>query len=512
MIHRGHNPQKWPFRGRPRFGRVDVVKTSATRVVDALSSWATRPGALHERLTAAIQDAIRQGSIYPGMRLPAERHLASMLAVSRTTVVTCYNDLRARGWLESRVGSGTWVSKKKAGIARSTAYAAMVARSPLLNVLQAPETGAIDFATMATQPLAELITPFLNGFQANALTLLAEREYMPFGLPALRETVAAHFTMNETPTSSDQVLITTGGQQAISLICLLLLQRGDHVLVENPTYFGALEALRISGARIAPVAIEKDHVSPEILSQRIAAVSPRMIYLTPSGQNPTGAMMPEISRAAIAKAAVTHGVTIVEDEVLADFTASSRRPRSIASFAPEANVLTIGSVSKLFWPGLRVGWIRGPRHLIGRLTRLKTATDLGSSLLPQMIAVELLDHVDEARAIRRSEFTSKRKLITGMMRQYMPHAEFVEPRAGLCLWVRTREIDTQVLAQAGLRNGVVLSPGNMFSVDESHREFLRIPFVLDEDSLTEGVRRLATAMRELGTTCEASNDFAFALP
>lgn len=487
------------------------MKNHAKRLVDALSSWSTRPGVLHEKLTAAIQDAVRNGTIYPGMRVPAERHLAKLLGISRTTVVTSYNDLRAGGWVESRVGSGTWISKKKPGLVRSSAHAAMVARSPLLNMLEASETDAIDFATTTLHPLRELITPILDNVHSHAVSLLAERAYMPYGLPLLREAVAKYFSSNGTPTTAEGVLITTGGQQAISLICSLLLQRGDHVLVENPTYYGVLESLRVSGARLAALPVGKDHVSPELLNQRVSAVSPRMVYVTPTGQNPTGAGMSDSVRIELAKGSLEHGVTIVEDEVLADLSFVGARPRSISAFVPDANVLTVGSLSKLFWPSLRVGWIRGPRALIGRLARLKTALDLGSALLPQCIAVDLLEIVSPARSARRRELTAKRNLVVDLLREYVPGAAFVIPRAGLGLWVKLPNLDCQLLAQVALRHGLVLSHGNLFSVDESHGEFVRIPFVLDEELLDRGVRALGNAVRDVTDVSPGTSSPALAL-
>lgn len=487
------------------------VKTNTKRLVDALSAWSARPGVLHERLTSAIQDAVRHGSLYPGMRLPSERHLARMLGVSRTTVVASYNDLRAGGWLESRVGSGTWLAKRKASQVRASIHAAMVARSPVFNMLQASESSAIDFATTTPYPLRELIDPLLPAIAGHAAALLDERAYMSCGLPALRETIARYFTANGTPTTAEEVVVTTGGQQAIALVCALLLQPGDHALVESPTFYGALEAFRVSGARLAALPIEKEHVSPRVLEQRVSTVSPRLIYLTPTGQNPTGAVMPDSVRAEIARGSLEHGVTIVEDEVLADLFYAGHRPRSIASFVPNANVLTVGSLSKMFWPSLRVGWIRGPRPLIGRLARLKTAQDLGSALLPQSLATELFELMPEARRLRRKEFLRKRDLAVRLLRELLPGASFTLPQAGLCLWIRLPDGDSQLLSQTALRLGLVLSHGDLFSVDESHGAYLRLPFVLEDETLERGIRILARACDEQSSTAVSSREPVSAL-
>ena len=471
---------------------------SPKRLIDILGPWSTGHRSLQDSLALAIQEAIRQGTLPTGMRLPSERQLARLLAISRTTVVASFNHLRSNGWLESRAGSGTWVSRIRAGTIRAESHALNLARSPLINILQASETGAIDFVTSSPYPLTEVITPLLGVISNYASSLIEQREYLPFGLPQLRDAVARCFSADGTATSRDEVLITTGGQQAISLVCNLLLQRGDNVLVESPTYYGALEAIRVTGARMTAIPLDsRDQLPATLLMQRAATVGARMIYTTPTGQNPTGSVMPDHARAEIAQNSSRYGVVVLEDEVLADLLLVGGRPRSIAAFSPTANVLTIGSISKLMWPSLRVGWIRGPRPLIARLARLKSASDLGSALLPQMLAVSLLERIEDARALRRKELLPKRNLLTRLINDHIPAAEFAIPKAGLCFWIKLPGVDSQVLAQTTLRRGLALGQGNLFSVDETHGEHIRIPFVLSEDLLERGVAIIGESVDEL---------------
>ena len=471
---------------------------NSRRLVDILGSWSTRHGSLQDSLAVAIQEAIQQGTLQSGMRLPSERQLARLLAISRTTVVASLNHLRSNGWLESRAGSGTWVSRSRAGTIRAESHALNLARSPLIGVLQAAETSAIDFVTSSPYPLTDLITPLLDVVADYASSLIGQREYLPFGLPQLRDAVANCFSAAGTPTSRDEVLITTGGQQAISLVCNLLLQRGDSVLVESPTYYGALEAIRVTGARMTAIQLDdRGQLQATLLMQRAATIGARMIYTTPTGQNPTGSVMPDHARAEIAQGSSKYGVVVVEDEVLADLLVGGSRPRSIAAFSPNANVLTIGSISKLIWPSLRVGWIRGSRALIARLARLKSTSDLGSALLPQMLAVPLLERIEDARALRRKELLSKRNLLTRLINEHIPAATFPTPKAGLCFWIKLPGVDSQVLSQTTLRRGLALGQGNLFSVDETHGEHIRIPFVLSEELLERGVAIIGESVDEL---------------
>jgi DNA-binding transcriptional MocR family regulator len=206
--------------------------------------------------------------------------------------------------------------------------------------------------------------------------------------------------------------------------------------------------------------------------------------------------MTDHARSEIARGSSKYGVVVVEDEVLADLLLAGSRPRPIAAFAPNANILTIGSVSKLIWPSLRVGWIRGPRPLIERLARLKTVSDLGSPLLPQVLAVPLLEKLEDARVLRKKELVAKRNLVTRLISEHIPQAKFTIPKSGLCLWVKLPGIDSQVLAQTTLRRGLALGHGNLFSVDETHGQYVRVPFILSEDLLERGIALIAQAVDE----------------
>ena len=468
------------------------------RVTEILANWPLRKGNLHQRLAAAIEDAIRQGNFLPGTRLPAERSLAKSLAVSRTTVLTAYNHLRTAGWLESRSGSGTWVSRKTAAAARASMQGEVIAGSPMLNLLSIRESGAIDFAVTTTEPLAGFPLESFELPRELHRAILLERNYLPFGLPMLRDAVARRYSKLGLPTTSDEVLITTGAQQAISLITSLYVQRGDPILVENPTYFGALEVFRFAGARMMPVEISAPgHISADSLRKRILTTHPRLIYLTPTHQNPTGATMPAAHRREAARLCGEYAVPLMEDEVLAEMTFDGKRSNPIAQYAEGATVLTIGSLSKLFCPGIRVGWIRGPVSVIGRLAKVKSMTDLGSALLTQAIGAQLLSEIDRAVTLRRQELVSKMRLVSGLLRNDLHDWEFDEPSGGLCLWVRIPNGDARALSQVALRHQVGVAAGNLFSVDNSYTEFLRIPFVLDNQFLAQGIERLARAWREL---------------
>jgi DNA-binding transcriptional MocR family regulator len=167
-----------------------------------------------------------------------------------------------------------------------------------------------------------------------------------------------------------------------------------------------------------------------------------------------------------------------------------------ASYAPSAPILTIGSLSKLAWPGLRVGWVRAPEPIIERLARLKSANDLGSPLLTQAIAVRLLAAIDQIRLLRRRQLKPRRDLMAGLLRESLPDWKFRVPAGGLFLWVKLPAGDAREFAQVALRHGTLILPGPAMSAAEQHASFIRLPFLADDEMLRTGVRRLAAAWRD----------------
>ena len=248
-------------------------------LVQQLGNWTQAKGSLHGRLRTALEQAIQRGLILPGTRLPAERTLAEALALSRTTVLTAYNNLKAEGWVESRTGSGTWVTRRRASAAQHQAHAETVHATSTMHLIQVDSAAMVDFAAGTTLPLNELPAEMFVPDPEMQDFLLSERSYMPLGLPRLRAAVARMYAGQGLPTTSEQVLITTGAQQAISLITSLYIQRGDAVLVENPTYFGALDAFRLAGARLSPVPVGPEHVERAMLRDRPVAAGARLMYL-----------------------------------------------------------------------------------------------------------------------------------------------------------------------------------------------------------------------------------------
>jgi DNA-binding transcriptional MocR family regulator len=465
-------------------------------IVQLLGGWSERPGPLYERLTAAFEHSLRAGELPVATRLPAERWLAERLGVSRSTVVAAYGLLQERGWLTSRRGSGSEVatlapqrSLKLRGqqlhpLAHGPVIDSYLNDDPL-DVIEL-STGApawptgFDPAICAIRP--EQVTP-----------LLAEYGYAPHGLPELRQAIAEHYTRSGLRTRPEQILVTSGAQQAISLLATLMLQRGDTLILENPCFFGAIDAFRAAGARLAPVPIGAHGLDFRRLGEHLAAGTAQILYLIPTFHNPTGNTLTDMQRRDVIRLAQAAHVPIIEDLTLGFNALDREPPPPLAAYAPEGAVITIGSLSKIFWAGLRVGWIRATPAMIERLARLKSVSDLGSSLVSQLLGARLVPHLAEVQQLRRDELGARRALVMDMLRQKAPGWKWQAPPGGLFIWVQLPAGDARDLAQEALHSGVKVTPGTTLSVDGTHNDWLRLPFLLTPDRLQMGLERLLGA-------------------
>jgi DNA-binding transcriptional MocR family regulator len=466
---------------------------------ETLQNWAKGTGPLYQRLEAALRRAIDRAEIIPGSKLAPERDLARALSISRATVTQAYDLLRQTGYAESRQGSGTWVTSGQT-LARqspgtlqgSGGNRRMPASGFFDRLVSGSDEEPIDLS-LAALPGLEEVFRVAASLSFQELPTQPPGGYAPLGLPALRTILAGRYERAGAPTEDHQILVTSGAQQAISLLATCYLQRGDPVVVESPTYPGAIEAFNRQGARLIPVPLSPQGVDIVRLRETVASVSPRLIYLMPTFQNPTGAVIPEAERSAIVEIADQFQVPVVEDNTVAELSFGVPTPPSLAYFGPSSRVISVGSMSKLYWGGLRVGWIRASEESIFRLGQLKVIDDLGSSLIPQAIACKLLPDNDAAVDLRSAQLRPRLRVLDTLLRERIPEWSWERPLGGLSIWVKTPLRDAGDFVRVALRSGVAVSPGVAMSPEGRHTEFLRISLVVDEPALTEAVDRLAEA-------------------
>ncbi|SFC89835.1 PLP-dependent aminotransferase family protein [Streptomyces aidingensis] len=456
----------------------------------------------------ALADRVRllvlEGRLPVAARLPAERELAGALSVSRTTIAAAFDALRGEGFLTSRRGSGSWT--------------AVPAGQPLptraLDPLPPDPTGStIDLGCASLPAPAGLLDRSFRAALADLAPSAHTHGDYPAGLPLLREALAARYTADGVPTMPEQIMVTTGAMGGVAALCRLLAVQGERVAVEHPSYANVLQLMREAGARLVPVAMAPGPAGWDLPAWRrvLRDAAPRMAYVMPDFHNPTGAQAPEEQRRELVAAARGAGTVVVADETMRDLAigpapgAGPRRPepRRLAAFDPGGStVITIGSASKTFWAGMRMGWVRAAPEVIRSLVAARAYADLGSPVLEQLALAWLLREGgwQEAVALRRAQLREYRDAMAGALRRELPDWEFELPGGGLTLWVRTAGLSGSRIADAGERLGVRVASGPRFGVDGAFEGFVRLPFTVAAPVADEAVARLAAAARMVSRT------------
>ena len=345
--------------------------------------------------------------------------------------------------------------------------------------------------------LRKLRGRLLDRAERDALTRTSG--YFPHGLPDLRAAIASHLAERLTlPATAAQVIVTTGAQQALDLLIRTEVLPGQPVAVEDPTYPGVLDALHRAGAAVIgmPDSGSGQGLDPDRLEHVVRTHRPALVYLIPAYQNPTGLIMPAGSRRRVAAIAAAYPDTLfVDDMTLAELPLrDGPRIPPLAAFGPDQpNLVSVGSLSKLYWGGLRTGWIRGSPGLIARLAAAKAAADQGSAAFGQAIVAALLRGQHEDIVKWRGEWLRARyDALAGALRAGLPDWTWPEPDGGLCLWARLPgEADSSAFAQAALRHGVAVVPGRLLSASAGASSFVRLAFIQPPDVLRSAVRKLA---------------------
>jgi DNA-binding transcriptional MocR family regulator len=458
---------------------------------ETLGDWAVGPRPLFRQLARAIASAVERGTLARGTRLPSERTLARALIISRGTAVAAYDLLVADGLVERRASSGTYVLGAGAlGLPAGREGSALVHR---LVDRSAADSSVIDLSISVLHDAGGLPDALVS--TADLLTVRPETGYSPWGLPGLRSAIAGHVTGWGLPTTANEVVITTGAQQAISAAAACWVRPGDAVVVDDPTYPGAVSAFVQAGAHLVGLPVDRHGIRPADLRTALAS-RPALVYLQSTLHSPTGVVLAEGRREELAAIVTASRVPLVEDLALADL-AWERRPPPIAAFCPDASVVVVGSLSKLFWGGLRVGWARANEAIALRFARVKATHDLGSSAVGQLLAERLLRSDDlESFAVRRRLLMRHRYgILAGALRAQLPDWTWPEPSGGLSVWVRLPAMAGETFAQIAVRHGVAVATSRALSASGNHDDCIRISFSGPPDVLLEGVDRLAAAWR-----------------
>jgi len=246
----------------------------------------------------------------------------------------------------------------------------------------------------------------------------------------------------------------------------------------------------MAGARLAAL---PQRAQEPALREMLVHGATRLVYVIPTHQNPTGYTMSIPERKAFAKVADDLGVAVIEDQILEELTYDGNVPPPIASFCRGESVVCAGSLSKIFWSGLRVGWVRASAPVVARLARIKTVTDLGSNIISQSIALGVFRDFDAVRAYRRAELREKLRLTTEMLDRLLPDWEYSRPAGGFCLWLKLPVEDARPFIQAARRFGVNIIAGTSMTMDDSAADRVRLVFTGPAEAIEEGIQRLSRA-------------------
>ncbi|MFE2285388.1 PLP-dependent aminotransferase family protein [Streptomyces sp. NPDC059443] len=449
-----------------------------------------RPG--YRALADAVRTLILDGRVALHVRLPAERELAEAVGASRATVTGAYDLLRESGYVRSRRGSGTWTELPEGH--RPVGAHAIIGGTGGYSPDGDP---GIDLAIAAMGAPDGALSDAVAWAAPRLPGLARHPGYHPFGLPDLRTAIAERFTRRGLATRPEQILVTAGAQQAFALVVSLLCRPGDRVMTENPTYANALDAIRHARLRAGSIAVSDAGWDLEIAESALRQTVPRLAYVIPDFHNPTGALMPQEQRLRLLAATRRTGTWLVVDETIADIALDVPAPAPLASLAPKGgadHVVTIGSLSKTHWGGLRVGWIRATAKMITELTGVRVAADMCGSVLDQLVALPLLEGLERSLPGRLEQIRGQRAALVASLERHTPEWSWQLPPGGLSLWVDLGEPVSSALSERAAAAGVHIGRGARFGVDPGTFEHrLRIPYTLAADRLDEGVRRLAEA-------------------
>ena len=450
-------------------------------VGERLGRWSSGRGPLHALLSARLRQLIDEGELPPGEPLPPDRALASALAVGRSTVVAAYDLLRRDGRIVRRQGSGTHVAGT-AGARRTQTTDAPV----FLHLLE-PRAGVILLACAAPdKPPPELADAYARILPVLAATC-GDIGYHPAGHPALRCAIAERYTQHGIRTDPDRILVTNGAQQALSLLARAFLSPGDRVLVEAPTYHGALEVFREQAAVLRTLPIGLSGLKTAVRQHR-----PALAYVISTFHNPTGSVLSPLARRTLVATCAAAGIPLIDDEVLGDLGFPGEQPPPpLAAFGD--SVISVGSLSKTVWAGLRIGWVRAPAPAIARLARLLAVHDLGGNIPGQLAAANLLPRLEPLAQQWAGELRARHDHLRAQLALQLPGWDVPPVRGGQTLWIRLPRGDGTSFAQTALRHRVAVLPGSGLDPSGRSAEYLRIHFLAPPDELTEAVHRLAAA-------------------
>lgn len=458
---------------------------------------------LYRQIAEQIKTQIGNGRLPANTRLPTVRQLAQDLGVTRLTIQNAYGELQADGWIEATVGRGTFVSPSVQPVSlQPTIGQFLTPDSALSDMLEISQIIGVRSMAMAhPDPSlypAEEFCDYLQRLRPIAANLFS---YGPIqGDAELRVEVAKLVQEAGITAVPDQILITSGAMQAISLVTQTLTRPGDTVLIDQPTFLGTLNIIKAQHLRSQAVPLQPDGPDLEALEQAMQAHRPRFYYAIPNFHNPTGACTTPEKRGAILDLAARYNCLIVEDNIYGNLAYDSPPPPPLKAEDSHGRVIYLSGFTKDLMPGLRIGYVVVPPHLRTRLLTLRRSTDMCSPEMTQRALAHFLRDGGLKRHLRRvlPVYKGRRDTLMEALTAFMPGSvTWTRPGGGFCSWVRLpRYFAPGELYRLALQNGFAFTPGEAYLMEETEAEYLRLCF---GNQSTAGIRAGVQLLSDLIT-------------
>lgn len=477
------------------------------------------PTPLYIQLFVQLKSLIAEGVLKPNEKLPPIRKLAQRLGINTITVVHAYKKLESEGLAYSVVGSGTYV-------ASPSRYEPQLQRQEEDEHLQMMEKGqvqvskdAINFASTTPTPdlfpvdsFKILINKVLDRDKGQAFGYHQIQGYQP-----LRESICHYLEKFSIKVLTDDVHVISGAQQGIDIISKALIEYGDCVFVESPTYRGALEAFKSRGARIVEIPIQEDGIDLEKLEEMLSVYHPKFIYVMPYFQNPTGYSYSYSKKEQILQMARQHKTFIVEDDSLSELSFTKEQPLPLKAFDAYQVVIYIKSFSKIFMPGLRLGFMVVPQALRSRVISAKHTTDISTSgLIQRTFDLYLRENIwQEHIEYMRQKYKKRYETFLKAVKESFPvSVKYKAPGGGLHVWFELPPgyNDQEVYARC-LKKGVLITPGSLFYHQAHDTRHFRLSFAaVNSEKIQAGVTTVGEIlhqyMEQKGTSAPSSQEYS----
>ncbi len=478
---------------------------------------------LYLQVTDFIVDQINCHRLKPGTKLPSNRDMAFELGVSRTVVTEAYAELISRGVVVGRHGSGTYVLSKNQDPDQEGSALPNILLSPWLNKLlhdnhltrqqeleklfNTANKNVISFAEQGDPdtfwPIEDFQKALRRVFQNHSYDAVNQHTYNSNYQP-LCDTIAQILTSEGIASQPENILITSGSQQGLSLVAHVFLTPGDVVLVESPTYTSAINLFQSMGVKMVGIPMDRDGMIIEKLEEALKKHKPRLIFTMPTFHRPTGVCMSGERRRWLVALATQYGCLILEDDFIGNIRLEGRAEPALKALDAAGYVIYMGSFSKIIMPGLRIGYLAAARPLCEVLHSQKIVSDLGTSMLLQRALHEYMTVGEYHKHLRRirKEYHTRRDAMVSALLEHLPQANFETPKGGRYIWLKLPSgFSSDQLLPIAINEGVSFIPSRFFFPDKGDLSYLQLNFAAcAPDKIVEGIERLGRAVQKFQNT------------